>query len=798
MVTELPGAPPRKRKIAILGGGLGALSTAFWLTEKPRWQDEYEITIYQMGWRLGGKCASGRNMTPGFGRRIQEHGLHMFFGWYDNAFFTLKRAYALLRSLPNPPVRTFHDWSDAFHPHSVVVMVDHLDGRWYQTTIRMPRRPGEPGAGDASLPWDMFVEALTILRFVYLELVRHYVAAPDWLAPWLPECARRALDQLRQALELTWLWRALGWVEPGAAVAPTPPATTGAQSTQAPAAGRHLLGTMLAGRFLPRWMEEIPAHAADRVEAALLHGIHALARGLPREARHHDPRYHDVLADALAEFMRLVRASFVLLPRRPDVQQLAIGVDFIGTAAVGMLRDRVFTRGFESIDHLDLRQWLRSHGARQETVDSRTILTVYDLAFSYEQGDTKRPNLAAGTALLGGLRLFAGYKDNFAYKMQAGMGDTVMTPLYGALLHRGVRFEFFHRVDQLALDPDDPALVAEVRMTRQARLTSKAAARPEGYRPLVRVKDLDCWPDRPDVSQLVDGDQLAIQPGFPSFLESNTVDWPNAERVVLRRGEDFDDVVLGIALGALPRICGELVATDGRWRRMLCGDGASGGVGTVRTQAFQLWFKHQLPDAVAQKPGHHVQPVLGGYAEPFDTWSNMAEVLRAEDWPQDLDPRGLVYCCGPLRDRQASGEERDPMYQQQQADRVCTHALRWMTLRWPHMWPELTAHYAPLEDLLIVNPRSDIASPFTQQYFHANVDPSERYVAAFAGTTKLRLRADDTGFRNLTIAGDWILNPVLNAGFAEGAIASGMTASRALCGWPRKIYGEASPHGTAP
>ena len=49
------------QKIAILGGGVGAVVTAFELTSQPDWQKRYDITLYQMGWRLGGKGASGRN-----------------------------------------------------------------------------------------------------------------------------------------------------------------------------------------------------------------------------------------------------------------------------------------------------------------------------------------------------------------------------------------------------------------------------------------------------------------------------------------------------------------------------------------------------------------------------------------------------------------------------------------------------------------------------------------------------------------------------------------------------------------
>ena len=30
------------RRVAILGGGMGSLSTAFWLTSEPGWQERYD------------------------------------------------------------------------------------------------------------------------------------------------------------------------------------------------------------------------------------------------------------------------------------------------------------------------------------------------------------------------------------------------------------------------------------------------------------------------------------------------------------------------------------------------------------------------------------------------------------------------------------------------------------------------------------------------------------------------------------------------------------------------------------
>ena len=70
-----------------------------------------------------------------------------------------------------------------------------------------------------------------------------------------------------------------------------------------------------------------------------------------------------------------------------------------------------------------------------------------------------------------------------------------------------------------------------------------------------------------------------------------------------------------------------------------------------------------------------------------------------------------------------------------------------------------------------------------QQYVRANIEPTERYVTAPANTTQYRLDADNTGFGNLVIAGDWI-HTGLNVGCVEATVMSGKLASHAITGWP--------------
>ena len=75
-------------KIAILGGGFGSLCAAFELSD-PKATPNYDITLYQLGWRLGGKGASGRDQSDH--DRIEEHGIHAFLVRPDHAVFGIAR-----------------------------------------------------------------------------------------------------------------------------------------------------------------------------------------------------------------------------------------------------------------------------------------------------------------------------------------------------------------------------------------------------------------------------------------------------------------------------------------------------------------------------------------------------------------------------------------------------------------------------------------------------------------------------------------------------------------------------------
>src|SRR5215475_9729102 len=110
-------------RVAVVGGGCAALTTAFELT-RPEHQGRYEVTVYQMGWRLGGKGASGRGVAG----RIEEHGLHLWLGYYENAFRLLRDCYDERRTIF--PESRFADWRDAFTPAPDVGIADRTGDGW--------------------------------------------------------------------------------------------------------------------------------------------------------------------------------------------------------------------------------------------------------------------------------------------------------------------------------------------------------------------------------------------------------------------------------------------------------------------------------------------------------------------------------------------------------------------------------------------------------------------------------------------------------------------------------------------
>jgi len=154
-----------KQRIAILGGGMASLTAAFEITNAVGWQDQYDVTVYQLGWRLGGKGASGRNRDH-YGR-IEEHGLHILLGFYENAFRVLKQAYKELERRPEEPLAT---WQDAFKGHDYIVLMEQIGAQYVPWAMNFPPNSGVPGEGGVlPTPWEMIEMTIGWLKELFQQ-----------------------------------------------------------------------------------------------------------------------------------------------------------------------------------------------------------------------------------------------------------------------------------------------------------------------------------------------------------------------------------------------------------------------------------------------------------------------------------------------------------------------------------------------------------------------------------------------------------------------------------------------------
>jgi uncharacterized protein with NAD-binding domain and iron-sulfur cluster len=249
-----------------------------------------------------------------------------------------------------------------------------------------------------------------------------------------------------------------------------------------------------------------------------------------------------------------------------------------------------------------------------------------------------------------------------------------------------------------------------------------------------------------------------------------------AGETTLEVGRDFDLVVLGVGLGAVPHVCGEILARDERWRLM------TEKVKTVASQAFQIWLDEDLERLGWRGPAY----ITGAFAKPFDTWCDMAHVVPEEAWPKR--PRTSVYFCAVLPDPPQPPDDDDVGYPARRTAEVRANAEAFLEGPVRAVWPGAFGLDGAFRWNLLTDPEADKSSlggraRFGGQYWRANVNPSDRYVIHTPGSFRYRISPLDLTFDNLTVAGDWT-DSGFHSGCVEGAVMSGLLAAHALCGSP--------------
>lgn len=141
-------------------------------------------------------------------------------------------------------------------------------------------------------------------------------------------------------------------------------------------------------------------------------------------------------------------------------------------------------------------------------------------------------------------------------------------------------------------------------------------------------------------------------------------------------------------------------------------------------------------------------------------------------------PRYLNYTCGPLAKQAAPGD-----------DAVYARLRDFLSADAAPLWPNAVDEAGFKYDLLYADPSLRGEDRLKAQYWRANTDPTERYVIAKANTASVRIQPGQTGFDNLSIAGEWADSGV-NISSIEATVITGMRVSRALTGQPQRIAGE--------
>ena len=452
----------QKTRVAVLGGGVAAMTAAFELSRTEELRQQFEITVYQMGWRLGGKGASGRAEGNG---RIEEHGLHVWFGFYDNAFNMIKEVYKEANRPPGQPLATFEE---AFTACDQVVLQEQLNGRkggsggeWDPRVFKLQPRGKEPGGYTGRCPT------------LWADLLQLTLAAWSTWENMLKDPGASGVDHMSAAKAAYF----------SSAVLPPGP------SRGRPRMPKRILGRSLS-RFLSLTTGSVNAatrpffgdlNRATRATEWILSPLYWLLRLLEKS-----------LIKSLQSLNRLVWETYV----KHNLEQVAPRQFFTLLNAGTALGHGVLLGA--PTESYELDDWLTKHGAIPFTIEECALVrAIYDMAFGLKpvwgRAAMQNRDMDAATAVLDLIRLFFTYHGSFYYKMQAGMGDTVFAPMYQVLKDRGVKFEFFQRVENLGLDKSRRS-VESITVVQQAETKDR-----KEYQPLIEVKGLQCWPNQPNM-----------------------------------------------------------------------------------------------------------------------------------------------------------------------------------------------------------------------------------------------------------------------------------------------------------
>ena len=721
--------PNKPEKIVILGGGVSGVTAAFELTSEKNWQDKYDITLYQLGWRNGGKGASGRNRAEA--NRIEEHGIHVWFGFYKESFKAMSACYKELNRPANSPVSTI---DEAFFPHNSTAMAQ----KWHN------------GLKEDWIIWPFGSQST--------ETSKTVAAHPEPIVEGMLHIMDSMINHFEHFITLN------------------------------PDESKH---------------ETIIEKVDDLVEGAALHAALPLLKKIRKDISLVDIvkyliKHPDTLAE-ISSYLAKIRRFLKFATKYSSKTNLGVNrfwqvMDLGLTTCIGLLTsiDKTISKNplgmltfLNKLNETDFREWLGLNGASKSCLNGALLDSLYSGFFAFKDGDLNQPNVETGTFLMACLyavKNIAPIPDsdlgtNALYRMSAGMGDIVFAPYYEVLKTRGVKFKFFHEVTEIKAEKKSGLLagntISQIILNEQVPLKNPS----EEYNPLFDVKGLPCWPSTPLYGQIQDDvAELLIKNDID--LESSWSNWPtlyDQPKVELNVNDDFDRVILNISVAGLATICPSLLKLSAKFK------GMTENISTVATQAVQTWGTQTIREmgCTLFEDIDEAPECLGYTTQANDSWADVSYLVNRETWPEATAPKDISYFCGVFSPDPAPTKP-NPNYPKSQKANVKDQMMTMFTDRIGLFWPK--AQPEPgifLWDMLHAPQGTQGEKRADYQYYRANIDPSERYVQSTKGTSKHRLKTDNSGFDNIYLTGDWIQNG-FNMGCVESATISGLKTAKAI------------------
>ncbi len=446
----------------------------------------------------------------------------------------------------------------------------------------------------------------------------------------------------------------------------------------------------------------------------------------------------------------------------------------------GYAADRLAERGLAAVDDVDHVTWLRRH---MEPDDAERILAgplsrvIPHICFHAVSTDGDDPEAWSGEMSAASYLSFALrellYRGAVGYFFRSSTGESVMLPVYRKLRERGVRFRFFHHVEELEVDGDEVAAI-HARVLHRPYEDSIHVDGDDRYDPLLEIAGRDgeypeVWPDAPLVDDPAEARRLVG--------ESR---WHNAQaagdEVMLRRGEDFDDVVLATSLEPLRFIARDVVSRDGALLSAIA------AMTTTATKHAQLWLDER-PAGWEELWNGEDRWFATTFRDEYPAFVNLPELIEDEGWPSEVDaPRDVLWLSAALPDADI--------------DDVPTEAEHERWLRVANADLDTVLPSLAEIGVRVFRELDADGDAVDARYVRVNIDPDERYVMSPPGTWSVRPHAWSSPLRNLVYAGDWIETGI-NIGCFEAAITSGKLAAHALNAYPplEDVHGYADLRG---